>query len=233
VQFIVQVRRCKDLLKIASFLLARRRRGLRRHGLEAFERRASYELSPAAQVADFPDRAVRSARGIPRRQENAACWAAVFADATRALLREAFGLGGRLVLEVIPIERTWHDELIVALIRAHARVRKSTGQRRFPATTTRLAHMTIRRNLIMYERLTDAARQALTAEMPGLDEALARIQAALDLTEHTCTSCGANRKHAYRDAQLHETLKAIRRKLSVWEKEALSGLVPRDRAMPD
>lgn len=74
----------------------------------------------------------------------------------------------------------------------------------------------------MYERLTTPARDAILKELPTIDQALGRILGELDLTEHACSSCGANRKHAYRDAQLAETLRGMRRKLGVWQREALS-----------
>ncbi len=68
--------------------------------------------------------------------------------------------------------------------------------------------------------LTDAARQAILAEVPGIEAALGRIRAVLDLAEQECSGCHLRVKRAIRDAQLAENLGSIRHKLRRWEDEA-------------
>jgi hypothetical protein len=52
------------------------------------------------------------------------------------------------------------------------------------------------------EPLRGAARQALVAEAPAIEEALGRVLAVLDEQTSTCPGCGLRVRSSYRDHQL-------------------------------
>jgi hypothetical protein len=71
-----------------------------------------------------------------------------------------------------------------------------------------------------YEELTEAASEALRREVPEIEAALSRIQAAVNTADQECACCHLKVKVAWRDSQLGETLRGIRNKLRRWEDEA-------------
>lgn len=75
--------------------------------------------------------------------------------------------------------------------------------------------------------LTEAAKEALLREVPIIEQAILRIQAALDLEERECETCHIHLKRSYRDVQLVDVLKGSRSRLRRWEEEA--GGRPRDQ----
>ena len=71
-----------------------------------------------------------------------------------------------------------------------------------------------------FQALTEAAREAVRREAPGIEAALMRILEALDMKESECTCCHFRVKQSYRDTQLADLVRGTRGKLRRWEEEA-------------
>ena len=68
-----------------------------------------------------------------------------------------------------------------------------------------------------FQALTEAAREAVRREAPGIEAALMRILEALDMKESECSCCHLRVKQSYRDTQLAELMRSTCNKLRRWE----------------